>query len=70
MIIPCQASSSVHHPFILFGQSKHTKISIFDFNEFLTISYTGCPGSSDPFYIVAYYIKWSLLLGQTVALGN
>ena len=21
-------------------------------------SYTVCPGSSDPFYIVTYYIKW------------
>ena len=23
-----------------------------------SVSYTVCPGSSDPFYIVTYYIKW------------
>ena len=32
----------------------------------LFYSYTVCPGSSDPFYIVIYYIKWSLLPGHTV----
>ena len=25
-----------------------------------------CPRSSDPFFVVIYYIKWSLLLGHTV----
>ena len=25
-----------------------------------------CPGSSDPFYLVSYYIKGSLLAGHTV----
>ena len=29
------------------------------------IDYTVCPGSSDPFYIVGYYLKGSLLLGHT-----
>ena len=28
--------------------------------------YTVCPGSSDPFYIVIYYIRWALLLGHIV----
>ena len=28
--------------------------------------YIVCPGSSDPFYIVSYYIKWILLPGHTV----
>ena len=27
---------------------------------------TVCPRSSDPIYIVTYYIKWSLLLRHTV----
>ena len=27
---------------------------------------TICPRSSDPFYMVSYYIKWSLLLEHTV----
>ena len=27
---------------------------------------TDCPRSSDPFYIVSYYIKWVTLLGHTV----
>ena len=30
------------------------------------VSTTVCPGSSDPFNIVNYYIKWVLLLGHTV----
>ena len=30
-------------------------------------TYIMCPRSSDPFYIVTYYMKWgSLLLGHTV----
>ena len=27
---------------------------------------TICPGSSDPFYIVSYYINWVILPGHTV----
>ena len=30
---------------------------------------TVCPGSSDPFYIVSYYIKWVTLPGHTVWFG-
>ena len=34
---------------------------------FKAITYTVCPGSSDPFYIVTYYKKYgSLLPGHTV----
>ena len=28
---------------------------------------TVCPRNSDPFYIVSYCMKWSLLLGHTVS---
>ena len=31
---------------------------------------TVCPGSSDPFHIVSYYINGSLLLGHTVLLEH
>ena len=32
----------------------------------ISIMTTLCPRRSDPLYKVSYYIKWSLLLGQTV----
>ena len=28
------------------------------FESKVMILYTVCPGSSDPFYVVTYYIKW------------
>ena len=34
--------------------------------KYLYLNYTVCPRSSDPFYILSYYIKWSLLLGHIV----
>ena len=41
---------------------KTTKYCLFILNVFLKSKFkeacTVCPGSSDPFYIVTYYIKW------------
>ena len=34
--------------------------------EMAGYKHTACPGSSDPFYIVTYYINGSILLGHTV----
>ena len=39
------------------------------FTLWVHFAYTVCPRSSDPFYVVSYYIKL-LLLGQTVPCGN
>jgi len=35
------------------------------------LGHTVCPRSSEPFYVVTYYIKWvALLLGHIVQDGN
>ena len=37
-----------------FLESNHKKIKFFNVFDKSTV----CPGSTDPFYIVTYYIKW------------
>ena len=55
------------------GVSNQLKISTLNPNFGVNIQlfkdtgiYTVCPGSSDPFYIVGYYINGSVLPGHTV----
>ena len=43
---------------ILKAHAPGSTMSLNEVNHSHSINYTVCPGSSDPFYIVTYYIKW------------